>query len=123
MAGDELALDLETDDEEEHDHQRIVDPVLERERERVGPDRDPDLRVVEAEVRVRPRRVRPQHSGDRARQKDRAARDLRVNEPVEDVARSRPRRIASHSMEGSGPSGSSQSSTPRTAPYIGTLPS
>ena len=36
LAVDELALDLEPDDEEEERHQAVVDPLLQREVERVA---------------------------------------------------------------------------------------
>ena len=45
LADDDLALDLEPDDEEEERHQPVVDPVLERLRERPVPDLDTDLDV------------------------------------------------------------------------------
>src|SRR5699024_10899164 len=83
LAVDQLALELEPDDEEEDREQAVRRPLREREIEmqRRGPDDDP----AEPAVRVAPRRVRPRERDDRAEQQQRGARVLRTQR-VRDVA-------------------------------------
>ena len=76
LADDQLALDLETDDEEEDRHQAVVDEVLQRLVEVETADRDRDVRFPELEVRVTPRRVRPDERGDRGGEQHDGARRL-----------------------------------------------
>ena len=64
LAVDELALDLQPDDEEEDRHQALVDPPAEVEGELVAADIDAEHGVPELDVGVLPRRVGP-HEGDR----------------------------------------------------------
>ena len=55
----QLPLDLQADDEEEHRHQPVVDPVVEVLGEPVGADLRPGSRCARAPPSRRPRRVRP----------------------------------------------------------------
>ena len=73
LALDQLALDLQADDEEEQRHQAVVDPLLEREVER-------QLGVPQVEVRGRPRGVRPQQGNQRRSDEDHPTGGLRVQE-------------------------------------------
>ena len=63
LAVDELALDLQADDEEEDGHQAVVDPLPEVEVEDVVAEVDGQAGVPELDVGLLPRRVRP-HEGD-----------------------------------------------------------
>ena len=78
LAGDQLALDLEPDDEEEDGHQRVVDPVHQRlgDREVARPDGElavPPARVARG-VGVGPHMRRPRPAGARSRSPPRATR-------------------------------------------------
>ena len=87
LALDELALDLEADDEEEDRHQRVVDPLLQVEVDRVAADRDRHVGVPQVEVRLLPRRVRPDQRDHRRGDEHDAARGLLVEEVAQGVDR------------------------------------
>ena len=61
----DLALDLESGDEEEQHHRHVVDPGPQVERDLVIADADHGLGVPEIGVAVGPRRVGPHHGNDR----------------------------------------------------------
>ena len=71
LADDQLALDLEPDDEEEHRHQPVVDPVVQVQR--------PELAMPERLVAVTPA-VRPRQRDERADQDGDAAGRLLAQE-------------------------------------------
>jgi hypothetical protein len=96
FAGQELALDLQPDEQKEDGHEAIVDPLMQRESE--GRSRKPDrnLGLPQVMIFVRPRGVRPRERNRRAREEDRAAerscfREVlkRAEEPVPVEARCR----------------------------------
>ena len=91
LAGHELALDLEPDDEEEHRHERVVHPVHQRlgDGEVAGPDGE--LVVPPARV-ARGVGVGPHERGGRGQQQHDAARRLERHE----VAADRRRGLAEH---------------------------
>ena len=60
----DLALDLETGDEEEQHHRHVVDPSAEIEHELVVADADHGVGVPQVEVRVGPWRVRPRQGDE-----------------------------------------------------------
>ena len=72
LAGDELALDLEADDEEEQRHQPVVDPMPQVLGKRGAADPDGRLVVPEADVGVTGGAVGP-HDGDDRRGDERDA--------------------------------------------------
>ena len=80
LALDQLALDLEADDEEEDGHQTFVDPLLQVEIEGVIAEGDGQIGVPEVEVGVLPRRVRPDQGDHRGDDEDDAAGGLGVEE-------------------------------------------
>ena len=87
LAGDELALDLHPDDEEEHRHQQVVDDVAEVLVEHVRPDLEPDVRWTTT-PRSRPstassptRARRPWRRRGRCRRRPRCARTGRTVAP------------------------------------------
>ena len=104
LADDHLALHLEADDEEEHRHEPVVDPVLERLLEGPRPDVDPDLDVQEAFERHVGGRVGDDEREDGRAQENDAAGDLEtqeLGEPAEEARASRfaarvPPRAPSH---------------------------
>jgi hypothetical protein len=83
LADQELALDLEADDEEEHRHQAVVDPVGEREAEARAADRDPRLDVLHAPVEPGPGRVGPGEGGQRRGDQDDAGGALGGEEALD----------------------------------------
>jgi hypothetical protein len=95
LADQELALDLEADDEEEDRHQAVVDPVGEREVEARTAERDPCLDVLHVPVQLGPRRVGPDEGDQRRSDQDDAGSTLGRKELL-DGAKQKPhrRRIA-----------------------------
>ena len=81
LAGQQLALDLEPDDEEEDRHQPVVDPVGQRQLQADGAGPQAGRQVQQALVGPGPGRVRPREGGHRRRDQDDAARRL-VGEEV-----------------------------------------
>lgn len=75
-----LALDLKSDDEEEQDHQGVVDPLSQRvgQRERSGVQRE--FRVPESMVASAPGRIDPEQRDGGGSQQHEAAAALGVNE-------------------------------------------
>src|SRR3954452_2283211 len=76
----ELALDLQADEQKEQGHERVIDPMQEAE--------PPDLGVEHAEVGRGDRRVRHRGGGAPPRNQDEAAARLALQEEPE--GRSRP---------------------------------
>ncbi len=87
LAHDDLALDLETDDEEEDRHQAVVDPVAERHLERALAPGHSNVGVDELEVSVGPWRVGPDQRQNGARQQNDAARNFRMEKSLKRVPR------------------------------------
>ena len=82
LAGQHLALDLESHQEEEHRHQAVVDQVVQRRMHRQRPDGQRELRLPEVLVGVRPRGVGPRQRHHDARQEDEAAGGLGLHEAL-----------------------------------------
>ena len=76
LAGEELVLDLQADEQEEDRHQRVVDPLVQREVNAVRVADDPDLRVQQIVILMRERGVRPDDAGDGRRDQDEPRRRL-----------------------------------------------
>jgi hypothetical protein len=99
VTADELVLDLQADDEEEDDHQRVVDPVLEALLDAEVSDLEAHVGVPEVEVRLRPGRVRPHERCRRGQEQQDRARRLDPEELPQragDVARERAVARAEH---------------------------
>ena len=62
LADQELALDLQADDEEEHRHQHVVDPVRQRELEAERADVEARVDVLHPGIELRPRASWPRRT-------------------------------------------------------------
>ena len=83
LASHQLSLDLQANDEEEHRHQRVVDPEMEGFLDEESADAEPHLGGPEALVAALPRRVCPDHRGNRARHEHNAPGGLFLGESLE----------------------------------------
>ena len=83
LAKEELALDLEPDDEEEHGHEAVVDPMREAHLEPEAARADAERRVQEMLVCRPKRRIREQERDDGAREQEHAAPGLPREERLE----------------------------------------
>ena len=88
LADQELALDLEADDEEEDRHQAVVDPVREREVEARAAERDPRLDVLHVPVEPGPGRVGPSEGDERRGDQDDAGGALGREEALDGTEQS-----------------------------------
>ena len=77
LALDELALDLEPDDEEEQRHQPVVDPLAQRQVERATSDAHVEVCGPQVDVARLPRRVGPDQRDDGRGDEDDTARRSR----------------------------------------------
>jgi hypothetical protein len=83
LADHELALDLESDDEEEHRHQSVADPVLERVAQLEGAEPELDRGLPESEKGIGPGGIGEGKRCDGRRQQDDASGRLDVEEAFE----------------------------------------
>jgi hypothetical protein len=79
----DLALDFQSDDQEEDRHQELVHPEVERLVDRPAPEADGEARVPQVVVGVAPRRVGPGQRHGCGGEQEQAARGLHFEEALD----------------------------------------
>src|SRR5690606_34361528 len=83
LAHAQLALDLEPDEQEEDDHEAVVDPVVQRTLDRGGGRSEDEFRFPEMGVRLTPWGVGPEECDGGGGKKEQAAQDAGGGEFLE----------------------------------------